>query len=239
MVTLEICIDTPAGLEACRKGGADRIELCSALGLGGLTPSPGLMSLAAKCSVPSHAMIRPIPGGFDLNDDLVATMIGDIKAAKNLGLAGIVIGATTPDFQLDIQRMKPLIQEAKGMEITLHRAIDLCIDPLIAIDQAVELGITRILTSGGAVSAIEGKIRLSEMVKRAAGRITIMAGSGVTKSNVLEIIQYTGISDVHTSCSSTVPEEKRVSEMAFGPERKKITNADKIAEIRNLLSSSR
>jgi copper homeostasis protein len=119
-LTLEVCIDTPEAVAVCAAGGTDRIELCSALALGGLTQSPGLMALAARSDIPVHTMIRPIDGGFIVCPDTLVVMFGDIAAARAFGLAGGVLGATTPEHRLDIAKMEKFVAAAGPMEVTLH-----------------------------------------------------------------------------------------------------------------------
>lgn len=238
MITLEVCVDTPAGVQTCEAGGADRIELCSALSLGGLTPSPGLMKMAADSSVPAHAMIRPSPGGFAVTQETFDTMLADIWFAREVGLAGVVFGVTTENYELDLKRLKDLRTAAGSMEVTLHRAIDLCKDPLLAVEQAVDLGFTRILTSGSELTAFAGRKTIAEMVNRSAGRIEVMAGSGVSIENAAQIIAETGVRDIHTSCSTMTKEDIKVSDMAFGPVEPKVTDLKKIVAIKNLIKSA-
>jgi len=145
---LEVAVDDPAGLRAAVEGGADRIELCSALDVGGLTPSAGLMRLAAGCGLPVLAMIRPRSGGFCYDGDELAVMASDIAAARMTGLAGVVLGALTPELRLDLPAMEGLMRRAAGLEVTLHRAFDLIDNWREAVDQAVALGVNRILTVG-------------------------------------------------------------------------------------------
>lgn len=235
MTILEVCVDTPEGIITCNAGFVDRIELCSALSLGGLTPSHGLMTMAANFDVPAHAMIRPVPGGFELTDTVFDTMLMEIQSARKLGLAGVVFGVTTNEYRLDENRLSALIDAAGPMETTLHRAIDLCLDPLAAVKQAIDLGFTRILTSGAATTALIGRQMIKDMVTIANGEISIMAGSGVTSENLNKIISETGVVDVHASCSSNVSEDDRVVEMAFGPSARKITDAEKISAMRAAL----
>lgn len=232
MTILEVCIDTPEGLTACEKGGADRIELCAALGLGGLTPSAGLMQRAAQSDIPAHAMIRPVAGGFVLTDAVMATMLEDIATARRVGLAGVVIGALTPDDRLDDQRLSTLIIAAGDLEVTLHRAIDLCPDPVTAVEQAVALGVHRILTSGGARTAYEGRAAIARMVAQAKGAVTVMAGSGITPQNAADIVAATGVSAVHASCTGHVPEDAEVAAFGFGPAQRPFTDPNRIAALR-------
>lgn len=237
MITLEVCVDTPTGIRACESGGADRIELCSALSLGGLTPSPGLMKLAAKSSIPAHAMIRPTSGGFTISERHFEAMLADIWAAREYGLAGVVVGVSTENYGLDLKRLKDLKTAAGSMEVTLHRVIDLCKDPLRAVEQAIDLGLTRILTSGGQKTAFEGRRTISEMVKCSDGRIEIMAGSGVTPENVRQVIAETGVLDIHASCASRTKEDSKVSKMHFGPTEPKVTDVKKIVAMKNRTTS--
>jgi copper homeostasis protein len=235
MITLEVCIDTPDAIETCVAEGVDRIELCSALAVGGLTPSHGLMEIAAQSSVPAHAMIRPVAGDFVLNDAVLKTMLGDIKAARDAGLAGVVIGALTSDRRLDHDRLRQFITAAGPLDVTLHRAIDLCADPLRAVEEAADLGMTRILTSGAAHTAFAGRVVIAQMVKRAAGRVTIMPGSGITAQNVAALVQDTGVRDVHASCAMSVPEASDITAFSFGPAQKRMTDGTAIAAMQAAL----
>jgi len=203
MTTLEICVDTPAGLSAAIAGGADRIELCSALSVGGLTPSPGLMALAANAPIPVHAMIRPRAGDFVFSAPEIAAMEADIDAARNAGLPGVVLGATRPDGALDTQTLARLIARAKPLDLTLHRAFDLAPDFPRAVEDAIALGFNRILTSGGAPRAIDGLENLKRIIAHAAGRIAIMPGSGITPETAASFLAL-GITDLHASASRPI-----------------------------------
>src|SRR5690606_8681384 len=203
MTTLEICVDTPASLAAAIAGGADRIELCSALSVGGLTPSAGLMALAAKAPLPVHAMIRPRAGDFVFSDPEIAAMEADIDAARNAGLPGVVLGATRPDGALDTQTLARLIARAQPLDLTLHRAFDLAPDFPRAVDDAIALGFNRILTSGGAPRAIDGLENLKRIIAHAAGRIAIMPGSGITPETAASFLAL-GITDLHASASRPI-----------------------------------
>lgn len=181
-------------------GGADRIELCSALALGGLTPSQGLIEMAAGMAVPVHAMIRPRDGDFDYEAAEIAVMKTDIRTCAEAGLAGIVVGATSGG-SLDLPAMSELIECAGPLHVTLHRAFDLLDDPLKAIDDAVLLGVGRILTSGGAPCAEEGMPQIRSFVAHAKDRLSIMAGSGINPDNAARIIRSTSAREIHGSFS--------------------------------------
>lgn len=206
MTTLEVCVGDAIGLDAAIAGGADRIELCSALSVGGLTPPPSLIVAAATASVPVHMLVRPREGGFDYNAREAALLAADIDAAAQAGLAGIAIGATRGGA-LDIPLLAELVAHARAqgvargrpISLTLHRAFDLCDDLPTALEAAVSLGFERILTSGGQPRAIDALPMLTQLHRQAAGRIAILAGSGIDASNVA-LILGTGIGEIHASC---------------------------------------
>lgn len=232
IIKLEVCIDTPDAIATSVAEGVDRIELCSALSVGGLTPSRGMMALAAQSTVPVHAMIRPTTGGFVISDAAFEVMMTDIAAARDYGLAGVVLGILSADCKLDHKLLAKFIATAGPLEVTLHRAIDLCLDPLDAVDVAADLGITRILTSGTAKNAFAGRNMIRQMVDRAADRLTIMPGSGVTAANVRQLVQETGVRDVHASCATTIPEAEDVAEFGFGNTHKRVTDSETIRAMR-------
>lgn len=198
---LEVCVADAESLAAAIAGGADRIELCSALELGGLTPAPGFMRLAAKASIPIYAMVRPRSGDFVFTEDDVELMLADIDAIRAAGLAGAVIGASRPDGALDANLLRRLCARAKGLGVTLHRAFDLAPDFATALETAIDLGIERILTSGGATTAPAGLAQLRSLHERARGRISIMPGAGLTPHNIGELLRAVPVAEVHSSCS--------------------------------------
>ncbi|SER79680.1 copper homeostasis protein CutC [Rhizobium sp. NFR03] len=224
-VLLEVCVDDAAGLLAAVEGGADRIELCSALSLGGLTPTEGLMQLAGRMAVPVYAMIRPRAGDFIFDETEIAMMEAEIDAAREAGLAGVVLGASLADRSLDAACLARLVRRAGDMGRTLHRAFDLVPDQAAALETAVDLGFERILTSGGGKTAAEGIVSIADLVGRAGGRLSIMPGSGVTLATVAPLLG-TGVSEVHASCSSPVPTaDSRLVELGFAPETARRTDA--------------
>jgi copper homeostasis protein len=211
---LEIAVDSVTGLDNALKGGAQRIELCAALDIGGLTPTWGLMALAAKAPVPVYAMIRPRAGSFVFDEVEEAVMTADIMAAREVGLAGVVIGASNTDGTLDAPMLSRLIGHAKGLGVTLHRAFDLVPDRDAALEQAVQLGFERILTSGGTPKAMDGLDAIRRTVEKAGDRLIVMPGSGIRAGNVLEILAKTGAKEVHASGrepSSEKPDDKCLS----------------------------
>jgi copper homeostasis protein len=205
-ILLEVCIDSPAGFNTAVEGGADRIELCSSLSVGGLTPSPGFMAFAAKAARPSRAMIRPRAGSYVFSDDEIDLMRGDIDAARAAGLAGVVIGANLASGQLDEKATARLARHAAGLELTLHRSVDLMPHPLEAVDIAIGLGFRTILTSGGQLKAPDGADTIAAMVARAGDRLEILGGSGLNPGNVAAFIRKTGLRAVHGSFSAPWPD---------------------------------
>ncbi|RUL99025.1 copper homeostasis protein CutC [Rhizobium chutanense] len=232
-VLLEVCVDSANGLAAAIEGGAGRIELCSALEVGGLTPLPSLMRIAARAPIPVYAMIRPHAGPFIFGGTDEEAMMLDIDAVRAAGLAGVVIGANRPDGTLDMPLIHRLKAHASGLGSTLHRAFDLVPDADRALEQAVELGVERILTSGCALKAADGLDTLKRLSARAAGRITIMPGSGIRPTNVGQILQATGAREVHGSCSSPV-ESADTRAVAFGFEAKSANKTD-VEVVREML----
>ena len=240
-VVLEVCVDTAEGLGAAIAGGADRIELCACLAVGGLTPSPGLLALAGKAPVPVYAIIRPRAGNFVYGSADETVMISDIDAARAAGLAGVVVGASLSDSRLDMGLLKRLTARAQdhGLGVTLHRAFDLVPDPMEALEQAVELQVERVLTSGLRPSAMEGLDLLRELVARAGSRVSIMPGSGINPSNVERILRTTSASEVHSSCRVPVAGGD-VRAMAFGFQaaQSSETSSATVAEMRRIIAGS-
>ena len=217
-VALEIVVDDAEGLATAAAAGVDRIELCSALALGALTPSAGLMGRAARCGVPVIAMIRPRPGDFLYSSGELAVMLDDIAAARAAGLAGVAIGVTRPDGRLDGPAMARLAQAAFGMEIVIHRAFDVTPDAAEALELALSLGITRIMTAGHAPDAPAGVAGLRALVQAARGRCEIMAGGGVTAADAPALIAA-GVDALHASCSVMRPVSGPLGALRIAPDR--------------------
>ncbi len=236
---LELCIDDAAGLAAAISGGADRVELCSALAVGGLTPSAGFMRRAQKAGIPAIAMIRPRAGSFVFTADEVELMLEDIAVARDIGLEGVVLGVAREDGTLDVDVLNRLIAAAGPMETCLHRVFDLTPDPFAALDTAVELGFKRILTSGQQKSVPEGLDLLIALGKQANGRISIMPGGGITLRNVGEIIRSIGITEIHSSCGALrPPPDERLVQFGFAPAgKRKVVDAEAVGEMRRMLAA--
>lgn len=237
-IALEICVDDPAGINAAVAGGADRIELCAALALGGLTPSWGLMRIAAGGGLPVMAMIRPRSGNFIWSAAEMRTMISDIDAARRAGLAGVVIGASLSDGTLDADRLRRLMEAARGLDVTLHRAIDLTPDPVAAMALCRQLGINRVLSSGGALNALAGQDRLARMMDAASG-VTVMPAGGVSADNVCQLAAHLPLSEIHASCSALLPTppDARLTQFGFQPDTARHTDVQKVRQLRDALDS--
>lgn len=199
-VLFELVADTAAGVRAAMSSGVDRIELCSALAVGGVTPSQGLMRLAFECGVPTRVMIRPRGGDFTYSRDEIDLMCADIDTVRHLGLAGVVFGANHASGELDEDVLSRLCDHAGGLETAIHRSFDLAPDPIRALDAVLALGMDTILTSGGARTAHKGIFGLKHLVEHAEGRVEILAGVGVTADNALGIVTGSGVRSVHASC---------------------------------------
>lgn len=242
---LEVCVEDISGLWAAVEGGADRIELCSALASGGLTPSAALISAAVRAPVPVHILIRPRAGDFVYDAREVDLLVADISSAVTAGSAGIVIGASRPDSTLDTALLEKLVsvarsaaeQRAKPIALTLHRAFDLCKDPLETLEGAIRLGFQRILTSGGAESAMSGRAVLTALAQQAHGRIKILAGAGINSSNVAAILA-TGVDEIHASCREPLPPpDPRLIELGFIAPRPYRTTASAVKALASAIQA--
>jgi copper homeostasis protein len=198
---LEVCVDDAAGFAAAITGGAERIELTSALELGGLTPSPALIQIAAEAPVPVYAMIRPRAGNFIFNAVEEDQMRREIDIVRKAGLAGVVIGGLRSTGRLDAALLSRLVHHAEGLGTTLHRAFDLVLDQMEALETTIAIGINRVLTSGGKPKAEDAIDRIAGLVEHADGRIIIMAGSGITAHNLPAFLSIPGLREFHSSCS--------------------------------------
>ena len=228
-IQIEICANSYASALAAERGGADRIELCEQLEVGGITPSAGTLQMTVQeLSIPVFVLIRPRGGDFCYNEKELAVMEKDIAFCKSAGAAGIVCGALTEDGQLDLPLLKHLIQLSRPLSFTFHRAFEELRDPFTALEQLIDLGVDRILTSGQQATALAGVSLLEELILRARGRITILPGSGINARNVLPILQQTGAREVHLSAKKVLAngqwqsdeaEVKRVVELVGGKTR--------------------
>ncbi|MDR1056621.1 MAG: copper homeostasis protein CutC [Prevotellaceae bacterium] len=243
---LEVCAGLLQSVLEAEKGGANRVELCAALYEGGTTPSAATVELACKmASIPVYVIIRPRGGDFLYSDLEFEIMKRDILYAKAAGAKGIVTGLLKANSTVDIERTSILVEMAYPMDVTFHRAFDMVKNPLDALEDIIKVGCRRILTSGGHNKAFDGKQNIAALARWAAGRISIMAGSGVNAGNVKQLIGETGISEVHTSGKARLASGMQFKNMAIAmggipqiPEYDiDITDAGAIRDIRKILDS--
>ncbi len=199
-VLLEICVDSVESALAAQAGGADRVELCSALFEGGLTPSAGLLqAVRDRLKIGVAAMIRPRGGDFCYSADELAVMEHDLRVAKDLGADIIVLGLLNPDGTIDAASTARLVQLARPLPVTFHRAFDMTRDPWEALNTLLDLGVERLLTSGQEVTPVEGMDLIAELVARVGDRMIVMPGGGVTERNLPKILARTKAREIHSS----------------------------------------
>jgi copper homeostasis protein len=197
-VICEVCVDSVAGVRAAKAAGADRVELCSDLLEGGTTPSRGMILQARTIAgIGLNVMIRPRGGDFLFDDDEFAIMEADIDAAKAEGADGVVIGLLTADGAVDAARTHDLIERARPMSVTFHRAFDMTPDPFAALETLVGLSVDRVLTSGQEATVLEGLPLIAELVRRAGMRIVVMPGGGITARNADRIVAAAKPREIH------------------------------------------
>ena len=209
-LVLEICVESVDHAIAAERGGAHRIELCTDLLSGGTTPSAGLMQTTrSRVKVPIHVLIRPRAGNFYYSDYEFETMREDIRAAKEAGMDGIVLGILRENLHVDIERTKVLVEFARPLPVTFHRAFDLAENQAIALEAVVQTGATRILTSGGEARAMDALPVLTDLAHAAKQRVLIMPCGGINSSNVARILQRTSAREIHTSLGASQPRAAR------------------------------
>jgi copper homeostasis protein len=215
---LEICVDSIDSALAADRGGAHRIELCSSLLEGGLTPSAGIIrTVRQQVALAVFVMIRPRGGDFLYSDADFESMREDIRAAKSLGANGVVLGLLIDDGRVDVMRTRELVELAKPMETTFHRAFDLSADLDQSLEDVIATGATRILTSGGAQTAPQALDQIRKLVNAAQERIIIMAGSGIKSGNLRQVLTATGVNEVHASAKAPMTSAMRYQrEVAMG-----------------------
>jgi copper homeostasis protein len=195
---VEVCVDSLDSASAAERGGAKRVELCSSLLEGGITPSAGLIATARqKISIGLHVMIRPRAGDFYYTADEFSVMQRDVLMAKQLGADGVVFGILDLDGKVDIRRTRQLVTLARPLKATYHRAFDMSVDLHRSLEDVVETGADRILTSGGAPTALEGAAMLRNLVQVAGERVIVMACGGINDQNVQAIVRQTGVGEIH------------------------------------------
>ncbi|WP_421591493.1 copper homeostasis protein CutC [Shinella sp. M27] len=208
---IELCVEGIDGFLAAQEAGADRVELCASLVEGGLTPSLATIRAAVKAAkIPVHVIIRPRGGDFLYSETEFETMVEDIKALRSEGVAGVVIGCLTPDGRIDEARTTALVEAARPMSVTCHRAFDMTENAHAALEALIRCGVNRVLTSGQRETAVDGIAILKAAVEQGAGRIVIMGCGALDAGNIRTVRDATGLVEMHFAALTTVP-----SGMAF------------------------
>lgn len=216
---LEVCADCVQSAIAAEKGGADRIELCSNLVIGGVTPGKALYKLVRKYTdIRLRVLLRPRYGDYCYNKYEFEQMKEEVQMYRELGASGVVIGMLNPDGTLDIERMSELVKIAENMDVALHRCFDACVNPMDALEEAITLGMRTILTSGQKVTGWEGRQLLNKLQEKSAGRIEILAAGAINAESIKKLVPATGITSYHMSGKQEVESlmEYRMEETGTG-----------------------
>lgn len=209
--SIEVCANSVESALNAQRAGANRIELCAGMPEGGTTPSFGQIAIARE-SLPQmtiHVIIRPRGGDFLYSNLEIQTMLKDIRMAKELQVNGVVLGCLTPDGEVDMKQMEVLMREAEGMNVTFHRAFDMCRNPHKALQDIIQLGCNRILTSGQHPTALKGIPLIKQLHEESNGQVIIMPGCGINPSNIRQIALETGTKEFHLSGRSNVESQMR------------------------------
>lgn len=227
---IEICLESAEAAFAAQEHGANRVELCANLQVGGTTPNAGTIFMTRKLiDIPLFVLIRPRGGDFCYNRNEIEQMKYNIQLCKSLGVDGVVIGLLNKNGTVDVATTKELVDLARPMQVTFHRAFDRCLNPLEALEQLIDIGVNRILTSGQTPKAMDGIVLLTELVEKAGNRIIIMPGSGVNSDNINELITTTKAKEIHFSAHQWEAKEaifihpnfdaKTYEQLVFNPQK--------------------
>ena len=231
---VEICVTDTAGARAAAAGGADRVELCADLASGGVTPSFGqIRQVVRTVVIPVQVLIRPRGGDFVFDSDEVAAMLDDIASVRDLGAAGVVLGALRIDGTIDVDTTARLMAHARPLSVTFHRAFDLVPEPLEALEKLIRLGVDRVLTAGGLGSARDNITALRTLVRQAAGRIVVMAGGSIREDDLPDLLA-TGVEEIHVGSAVVI------ADAAPGPfgSRPTVVEPERVRRIVRLVRSS-
>lgn len=210
MALLEVAANSVASAFAAQEGGAHRVELCASLDEGGVTPSHGTIRLAREgLEIPLYVLIRPRAGDFVYESADIEAMLDDIEHCRQLGCAGVVVGALTPEGDVDVEACKRFVEASGPMGVTFHRAFDLVPDRPSALETIIDLGFDRVLSSGGMPSAVTGASSLAKLVAQARHRIVVMPGAGITPDNVASLRDVTRAVEFHASAKRRLPSAMR------------------------------
>lgn len=238
MTVVEICLDDLAGVRVAEEAGADRIELCAALGEGGITPSIGTVAgaLRAATRIGIQVLIRQRPGDFVYDDDELQAMVDDIHSIRALPnpsgiVLGFVVGALRADGRVNVDATRRLVAACGDAPVTFHKAFDQISDRAEALQQLADLGVTRVLTSAGAATALEGADELTRLVELAGDRVTILAGGGVRPANVAEVVRRTGVAEVHLRAPQAVETPGAGAPTAYDSGERDVTSAEMVRAV--------
>jgi len=243
-ILVEVCLDSADSAAAAAEGGADRVELCANLLEGGTTPSAGMIQeTRTAIEIGLMVMIRPRGGDFRYGGREMAAMKHDVRLAKNLGADGVVLGLLEPDGTVDRERTARLVDLARPLAVTFHRAFDMTCDPFEALETLAGIGVDRILTSGQEPTVMEGTELIRQLVDRAGDRVTILPGCGITARNLERVVRETGVSEVHVVGTETAesPMRFRNSRVSMGTElrapeyERAVTSAEAVGEMVRVL----
>jgi copper homeostasis protein len=241
---LEICVESVDHAIAAERGGAHRIELCSDLSSGGITPSAGFMQTARRqVRIPIHILIRPRPGDFCYSDHEIQIMRNDILAARQFGMDGVVLGILRPNAHVDVERTRSLVELAHPLPVTFHRAFDASPDLEGSLEDVIQTRASRILTSGGQPRAIDALPTLTRLIEKAKGRILVMPGGGINSENVVRVVQATLAEEVHSSAGTSTPDSPGnggglvLGDDAGGSGLQSAIFEQKVAKLANLLGN--
>jgi copper homeostasis protein len=238
VTVVEICLDDLAGVGVAEEAGADRIELCAALGEGGITPSIGTVAgaLRAATRIGIQVLIRQRPGDFVYDDDELQAMVDDIHSIRALPnpsgvVLGFVVGALRADGRVNVDATRRLVAACGDAPVTFHKAFDQVADRAEALQQLADLGVTRVLTSAGAATALEGADELTRLVELAGDRVTILAGGGVRPANVAEVVRRTGVAEVHLRAPRAVATPGAGAPTAYDSGERDVTSAEVVRAV--------
>jgi copper homeostasis protein len=237
---LELAVFNIQSALTAANGGADRIELCENYANGGTTPSYGILkTIREKVSIPAFVMICPRAGDFLYNDDEFEVIKKDILLCKQLGMDGVVVGILNPDGTIDKKRTSQLVEWAYPMEFTFHRAFDRCKDPLTALEDIIDCGCNRILTSGQVANVLDGKELIKQLIDQADGRITILPGGGLRSSNVAALQAFTGAYEFHTSAKKILHSNMQFINPNMSDELDQVSvDVDEIKKIKAIINAN-
>ena len=233
---LEVCVDSIESAIAAKEGGANRLEICSALPLGGTTPCYGLVERCVQLGdIQTAMMIRPRDGDFHYDENDLKVIRSDIEAAKRIGVDMVVFGALQENLEIDLVVTQQVIEWARPLQVTFHRAFDITPDPMRTIDHLIELRIDRLLTSGQKPKAISGVDLIARLVKHCGNHLKVMAGSGVSTENVVELIEKTNVAEIHSSASiaAAVPR----GSIQFQAQPRRVTDASVVRQLIKLANT--